>query len=186
MNQLTKKRNILLLLFSLLAFCNLQAQTKQQVYVELLGASTTVGVHYDSRFGKNSHWGFRAGLAFTSTDNQDFMECDPLKTRGVTLPVGINYLIGKNKHFAELGLGVSFGSYQCTLRKEEKLFKKNLTGSFLFLDMGYRYQPAKGVSVRLGLNPGLALNYKETAREDNNTINRSAVIYPYLSIGLSL
>ncbi|MBF1441803.1 MAG: hypothetical protein HXN44_06630, partial [Prevotella nanceiensis] len=90
MNPLTKKRNILLLLFSLLTFCNLQAQTKQQVYVELLGASTTVGVHYDSRFGKNSHWGFRAGLAFTSTNNQDFMECDPLKTRGVTLPVGIN------------------------------------------------------------------------------------------------
>ena len=186
MNPLTKKRNILLLLFSLLAFCNLQAQTKQQVYVELLGASTTVGVHYDSRFGKNSHWGFRAGLAFTSTNNQDFMECDPLKTRGVTLPVGINYLIGKNKHFAELGLGVSFGSYQCTLRKEEKLFKKNITGSFLFLDMGYRYQPTKGVSVRLGLNPGLALNSKKTAREDNNTISRSAVIYPYLSVGLSL
>ena len=186
MNPLTKKRNILLLLFSLLAFCNLQAQTKQQVYVELLGASTTVGVHYDSRFGKNSHWGFRAGLAFTSTNNQDFMECDPLKTRGVTLPVGINYLIGKNNHFAELGLGVSFGSYQCTLRKEEKLFKKNLTGSFLFLDMGYRYQPAKGVSVRLGLNPGLALNYKETAKENDNTITRSAVIYPYVSVGLSL
>ena len=114
------------------------------------------------------------------------MECDPLKTRGVTLPVGINYLIGKNKHFAELGLGVSLGSYQCTLRKEEKLFKKNLTGSFLFLDMGYRYQPAKGVSVRLGLNPGLALNYKETTKENDNTITRSAVIYPYLSVGLSL
>ena len=186
MNQLTKKRNILLLLFSLLAFCNLQAQTKQQVYVELLGASTTVGVHYDSRFGKNSHWGFRAGLAFTSTDNEDFIDSGPLKTRGVTLPVGINYLIGKNKHFAELGLGVSFGSYQWTFRKEEKLFKKNITGSFLFLDMGYRYQPTKGVSVRLGLNPGLALNSKKTAREDNNTISRSAVIYPYLSVGLSL
>ena len=186
MNQLTKKRNILLLLFSLLAFCNLQAQTRQQVYVELLGASTTVGVHYDSRFGKNSHWGFRAGLAFTSTDNEDFIDSGPLKTRGVTLPVGINYLIGKNKHFAELGLGVSFGSYQCTFRKEEKLFKKNITGSFLFLDMGYRYQPTKGVSVRLGLNPGLALNSKKTAREDNNTISRSAVIYPYLSVGLSL
>lgn len=186
MNPLTKKRNILLLLFSLLAFCNLQAQTKQQVYVELLGASTTVGVHYDSRFGKNSHWGFRAGLAFTSTDNEDFIDSGPLKTRGVTLPVGINYLIGKNKHFAELGLGVSFGNYQCTFRKEEKLFKKNITGSFLFLDMGYRYQPAKGVSVRLGLNPGLALNSKKTAREDNNTISRSAVIYPYLSVGLSL
>ena len=186
MNPLTKKRNILLLLFSLLTFCNLQAQTKQQVYVELLGASTTVGVHYDSRFGKNSHCGSRAGSTFTSTNNQDFMESDPLKTRGVTLPVGINYLIGKNKHFAELGLGVSFGSYQCTLRKEEKLFKKNLTGSFLFLDMGYRYQPAKGVSVRLGLNPGLALNYKETAKENDNTITRSAVIYPYVSVGLSL
>jgi hypothetical protein len=32
----------------------------------------------------------------------------------------------------------------------------------------------------------LALNYKETAREDNNTITRSAVIYPYVSIGLTL
>ena len=52
--------------------------------------------------------------------------------------------------------------------------------------MGYRYQPAKGVSVRLGLNPGLALNYKETAKENDNTITRSAVIYPYLSIGLTL
>ena len=52
--------------------------------------------------------------------------------------------------------------------------------------MGYRYQPAKGVSVRLGLNPGLALNSQKTAREDNNTISRSAVIYPYVSVGLSL
>lgn len=186
MNKFKKKRNLFVLALLLLPFGRIQAQTKQQVYVELLGASTTVGVHYDSRFGKNSHWGFRAGLAFTSTDNEDFIDSGPLKTRGVTLPVGINYLIGKNKHFAELGLGVSFGSYQCTLRKEEKLFKKNLTGSFLFLDMGYRYQPTKGVSVRLGLNPGLALNSKKTAREDNNTISRSAVIYPYLSVGLSL
>ena len=102
----------LILFFISLPSC-LHAQREQGVYLELFGASTTVGVSYDTRFNNHTHWGGRVGFAYTNSKSQDFFESAPKHTSGWSFPIAVNYLIGKGKHHAEIGIGVSYGLYKC-------------------------------------------------------------------------
>ncbi|MCR4774458.1 MAG: hypothetical protein K5854_08900 [Prevotella sp.] len=163
---------------------NLSAQIKQDFFIEALGASTTFGIHYDSRFSENTNWGGRIGLAYTNSKSDDFFDDNPQKTTGITIPVAVNYLIGKNKHFAEVGTGISFGWYKCTYRTQRFEMERDVNANFVFLDLGYRYQPTKGLLIRAGVNPSFALDlYKDSHKEHG--AQRAAVIYPYIGIGYS-
>lgn len=53
-------KHLLLFLVALLPNC-LYAQREQGLFLELLGASTTIGVHYDTRFNNHTAWGGRIG-----------------------------------------------------------------------------------------------------------------------------
>lgn len=160
------------------------AQREQGVFLELFGASTTVGLHYDTRFNDHTHWGGRAGLAYTYSKSQDFFESAPERTRGFSFPVAVNYLIGKRKHYAEVGIGVSYGYYTCTYHDAAgREVQHDNSGTFGFFDLGYRYQSEQGVMIRAGINPGMALaQYNQLGRSENG-VDRSAIIYPYVSIG---
>lgn len=111
------KRLQLLLLFA--AFLPLAAMAQddgdkkikdQDVYLELLGASTMVGVNYDARFNDHTRWGWRAGLGFAYTESDGFF-AGSTSTRGWGVPVGVNYLIGSRKNNLEIGLGANVGIY---------------------------------------------------------------------------
>ena len=39
------------------------AEREQSFFIELFGASTSLGIHYDSRFSDNTRWGGRIGIA---------------------------------------------------------------------------------------------------------------------------
>lgn len=183
----TKKRLVLvavfILLFNLIGNGELHAQREEGVFVELGGASTTVGIHYDTRFSKKTYWGARIGIAYTRSKSTAFFDNLADLTTGWTFPIAVNYLIGKRKNRFEMGLGVSYGLYTCVFYdKFGHQTKDNKSGSFAFLDLGYRYQPKKGLVVRLGLNPGMALYEGKVGKKDE-AVFRAAVIYPYFSIG---
>lgn len=178
-----KVKYCIVLLFVLFSI-TVSAQRKQDFFMEAFGASTTFGIHYDSRFSENTNWGGRIGLAYTYSNSSDFFDDNPSKTTGVTIPVAVNYLIGKRKHFAEVGAGISFGWYKCTYINQHYEMEQDVNADFFFLDLGYRFQPAKGLMIRAGINPGFALDLYEDNHKEHGA-QRDAVIYPYLGIGYS-
>lgn len=111
------KRKNLFLITALCLPLTLLAQTTDDdnakdhsVYLEIGGASPIVGANYEQRFGKNSHWGVRAGLGFGYSSSSGFF-VGSTSTRGWTVPVGVNYLVGNKKNSLEVGVGVSLGLY---------------------------------------------------------------------------
>lgn len=172
-----------ILFLNLMANSKLHAQREEGVFVELGGASTTVGIHYDTRFNEKTHWGARIGIAHTRSKSPAFFDNLADLTKGWTFPIAVNYLIGKRKNRFEIGIGVSYGLYTCVFYdKLGHQIEDNKSGSFAFLDLGYRYQSKKGLMVRLGINPGMAL-YRSTEGKSDEAVFRAAVIYPYFSLG---
>lgn len=173
--------------FFLVAFMStdtVYAQREEGVFVELLGSSTSVGVHYDTRFDDHTPWGGRIGVACTHSSSRDFFESAPENTRGVSFPVAVNYLIGKGVHRAEIGIGFSFGFYTCQYHdKANREVQYDRVGSFVFGDFGYRYQSKQGLMIRTGINLGVAFGRHDPLGKEEHGVDRAAVIYPYISLG---
>ncbi|WP_237072971.1 hypothetical protein [Hoylesella enoeca] len=160
------------------------AQREQGLFLELFGASTTLGIHYDTRFNDHTNWGGRVGIAYTHSNSQSFFESAPERTSGWSFPIAVNYLIGGGKHHAEVGIGISYGIYSCTYHdKGGREVQYDRSGTFGFIDLGYRFQPKKGIMVRAGLNPGVALGRHDQLGRNDHGVDRAAVIYPYISFG---
>ena len=63
-------------------------------------------------------------------------------------------------------------------------YDKNIGNITSFcLDLGYRYQSEKGIMVRVGLCPGVALKTYDESGLRNKGVNRAAVFYPYVGVG---
>jgi hypothetical protein len=182
-NSLRRLSLILIELFIVNSFVSAQAQ--QCVFGEFLGASTGFGAHYDARFNENTNWGFRVGLAFTDSHSEDFFDSNPSHTTGWTIPIGLNYLFFKNKSHLELGGGFSFGRYHCVYKNNPHEYENDKSGTFLFFDIGYRYQTEKGLMFRAGFNPGIALSRSDDLGRREHGVDRAALIYPYVSFGYS-
>jgi hypothetical protein len=160
------------------------------VYLELFGASNLVGISYDSRIGPDSKLGYRIGMSYAFVANSFFGSSS--STKGLSSPLEVNYLFGKNKSKLEVGVGVSLGlytersSYTAFLypadgvippTQEMNVYKKSF-GYYLFSTMGYRYQANRGFLFRIGINPSFNFG-------DRYGINKHPPLYPYLSFGYS-
>lgn len=169
----------------ILSLCCLSgfAQRQQGIYVEVFGASTLVGIHYDSRFSKTSKFGGRIGIAYMKSSEKDFFSFGPDKVRGITVPMGLNYLFGNRIHNFELGVGTSPGIYYCKKEIDRKMYKGTCRGVFGFVDVGYRFQSKNGLMLRTGMNIGI--NYEDEEIYDywQWDVQRDLVVYPYLSVG---
>ncbi len=178
-----KLRHIFLSTLLIFSCMSLRAQ---HVYVEAGGASTTAGVHYDSRFNDHTRWGGRIGVAYTYSRSPDFLPSAPDKTTGWSFPVAVNYLIGGKQHYLELGIGVCYGLYQCTsTARSSHIVESQESGTFGFIDIGYRFQSSMGWMLRAGLSPGMGLDRTNEMGDKEPKINRAKTIYPYLGIGYS-
>jgi len=126
------------ILFSLTQTALAQTQTAaKSVYFEL-GGPGLASINFDTRFGKTEAGiGGRIGVGGFSVDGAGV----------VFIPVGINYLLGKdNKNYFEIGGGVTpvFGSGD----------GDNFSSTFGHLLFGYRMQPASGgFTFRAFINP---------------------------------
>lgn len=174
--------------FVFLTFCfcfciPIFSQRQQGIYVEAFGASTSVGVHYDSRFSTQTKWGGRIGMAYANSSSIDFFDFGPEKTTGWSIPIAVNYLLGGRKHNLELGVGFSYGIYHCMTYIDGKHIKSTRYGTFGFVDIGYRYQEVRGLMFRAGINPGMAIGRSDRSGVSKHGVQRAAVIYPYISVG---
>ncbi|MCX2451749.1 hypothetical protein OQX61_10805 [Pedobacter sp. PLR] len=114
----------------------------QNIFIELGGQGLTFTANYDSRFfNKRDGLGGRAGIGYFSVDGD----------KVTTVPLSLNYLLGKNGKYFELGLGATYIS---TSGNSEVLFNKNESNVIGTMSFFYRVQPEdSGFSFRIGLSP---------------------------------
>jgi hypothetical protein len=128
------KKLLLSLLIAFTLNCSMQvyAQTAAKALYAELGGPGLASINYDMRFKKEeAGLGFRVGVGGYSLQGTSLF----------TLPVGINYLIGKDqKNYFEIGAGFTYVNYK------DNYFTSgdNFSSSFGNLTLGYRIQPAKG------------------------------------------
>lgn len=112
----------------------------RSVYAEVGGPSSFYSVNYDTRFSDFKGWGIRVGAGFLPQREQ----------RIFSIPVQLNHLLGKDRHFLESGAGATF--YHTNTAGSIWGVDSNKGGSiFGTLSVGYRYQPrVKGLLGRVG------------------------------------
>lgn len=172
------KRGIALLAFLLVMVGPVFGQSDHgyNLYGQFLGPSTGIGVGFDSRFKTGGILGYSAGLAFAdiSWSNDDGLDgcffSEDVKSRGLSIPLEINAILGKHASKFEIGLGMTtylinrderhyktiffpsegddawdFESY--STRKKE--FRPNIIGT---INIGYRLQRKSGFFMKVGLS----------------------------------
>ena len=119
----------------------------QAVFFEVLGTGVGYSVNYDTRFQKTEDGlGGRAGVSYFKSNGLGVF----------SLPVGLNYLLGKNGNYFEVGAGATFLSVKEDENKHgEFLFiggeESTVVGTLVF---GYRRQPVEGgFTFRAGVSP---------------------------------
>lgn len=127
------------------AAANAQTAAKS-IYFEV-GGPSLASFNFDSRFGKGeTGLGGRIGLGGYSIDGEG----------AVFTPVGLNYLLGGNDKFFELGVGVTPVIGASGDQPEGEPFSATF-GHVLF---GYRKQPAKGgFSFRAFVSPAFGRGF---------------------------
>jgi len=154
------KKTFLLFVFSagLLIFNHsLSAQDEtvanKQFYTELGGPGVIMSINFDTRFDSNNKLGLgcRIGAGFYISD---FERNGHYETRTVySIPVGINYILGKSSSPAslEVGGGVSLLTRKVALFYYDVEEKGNIIGH---LNIMFRVTPVGGgMAFRIGFTP---------------------------------
>lgn len=183
-----KKSLLILVLLTSLANSAL-AQKRNNVFIDFCGVGTpSIGVTYDTRFGKETKWGGRVGLSYTLTTNDNFLDTDPTKVMGVNIPIAVNYLVGNKINNFEVGLGFNYNIYHAQYKYKliDPKPSENLNGLSTFLDLGYRYQaPNGGVMFRIGLSPSMPLEHFHSSLSKDREVGRQIIISIYASVGIN-
>ena len=137
-----------------------ESYNMKAIYFEILGNAFAYSFNFDMRFTRSDRGiGGRIGIGYT-----DFPEGDSL----LTVPVMINYLLGKNSKYLEVAAGIVYVNGEHFLNKLGST-DDVIYGTFTF---AFRYQPVdNGFFFKAGLTPvlgregfipywaGLALGY---------------------------
>ena len=115
---------------------DLSRQKGRAVYLEVLGNGIGYSFNYDQRFqNRFDGLGFKAGASYFALNG----------TSVATFPFGLNYLLGKEGKYFEMGLG---GTYLLASDRSntfssgsDRTFGDGITGNMIF---GYRSEPVDG------------------------------------------
>lgn len=116
------------------------------VYLEVLGNGFGYSLNYDQRFqNRFDGLGFKAGGSYLGVNGVSV----------ATFPVGINYLLGSEGKYFEMGLGTTYirASGEADI---PRIGKKSTSGNLLVGNMifGYRSEPVDGGFVfRASITP---------------------------------
>ena len=123
----------------------LEGKHRKVVFAELVGSGLGFSANYDMRLKRNRNdgFGFRAGAGLIPSNYSDDY---------ITLPLGINYIVGQRKHGFETGLGITLlyntsGRENLFIELYDDEARPKLT-SVEMLNIGYRYQATKGLMLR--------------------------------------
>lgn len=122
--------------FFVITIINAQSAAKT-VYAEI-GGPGLASANYDMRFKPvEDGFGFRVGVGgFSLSDG-----FDNTRISLITVPVGLNYLIGKDqKNYFEVGAGFTY----VNTKSKDEYNSDNFRSSFGNLTLGYRLAPASG------------------------------------------
>ncbi len=136
-----KRVFVCLILFVFLG-SGVQSQSRQSVYAELLGNGLIFSFNYDTRFhNKPDGIGARIGLGYAGKQDEGIL----------LIPVQLNWLLGKNGRYFEIGAGATFASGNSDIFDED--FGKFI-GTMTF---GYRRQPLDGGFMwKIAITPVIA------------------------------
>ncbi|MBC7567527.1 MAG: hypothetical protein H7223_11255 [Pedobacter sp.] len=143
-----KKILLVTSILSCLSCLKLNAQEikrAQNVFIELGGQGLTFTANYDSRFGnRRDGLGGRAGIGYFAVDGDKI----------TTIPLSLNYLLGKGNKFFEIGLGATIATINIQ-SGDDFLFKDGSSNGVLgTMSFAYRVQPIdSGFSFRAGITP---------------------------------
>lgn len=136
------KKLVLGFLLLLLLGENGFSQRGQSVYAELLGNGLLFSFNYDTRFTNSPKGiGGRGGLGYIGGNDEGV----------VLIPFQVNYLLGKNGKYFELGIGATAALGTGELFDEDF---GNVVGTLTF---GFRKQPEDGGFMwKIGITPIIA------------------------------
>ncbi len=142
-------KNIYLLLiagFTLFASPTFAQEATKTVFVELGGNGLIFSANYDMRFGdKINGLGARLGLGYVGGGSAG--------ATVVTVPAMINYLLGKDGKYFEVGAGITYISAGTDFI-DDGFSDSSLLGAMTFM---YRSQPVNGGFMwKIGFTPILA------------------------------
>jgi hypothetical protein len=123
-----------------------QSDSHSAVYLELFGNGLTYSLNYDMRFsGKPDGIGGRAGIGYFAIDGISL----------ATVPLMVNYLMGKNGKYFEIGAGATYLAAADRQNSNPTGSPINRgTGWIGSLSFGYRSQPVDGGFLfRAGVTP---------------------------------
>ena len=157
-----------------------QSQTRSRaIYGELLGASQGIGFNYDARFKKDASDGFgwRTGLgfgyAYSSIMAAYTYDGEKIDTYNqmfrLSVPVEVNYLLGKGNSKFEAGAGAALCADLYTSASGAK--PASGFGAIPYLSLGYRLVTSNGFLFRVGALPSY------------NFSGGNFSFYPYLGFG---
>lgn len=123
---------------------------RKSIFLEFSGTGIGFTGNFDMRFkpGQNDGFGFRAGIG---SGYAYFSEDEDVLNRYLSLPLNLNYIIGKRRSGLEAGLGITpqFAFSQTTHGRQMPLQG--------FLNLGYRFQAIdKGVMFRTNWTPAIS------------------------------
>ena len=128
----------LLLLFTMIS--KSYSQRQKFVFLEGLGSGALVNANFDMRFRADSRdgLGFKVGIGSSGIY---------LDEQILTIPLGINYIIGKNKNGLLLGANTVFAASPIDVKKKVNTIMPSL-------EIGYRFRPIeKGFAFQVTYNP---------------------------------
>lgn len=122
-----------------------ESYNMKAIYIELLGNGFAYSFNFDIRFTRSDRGiGGRFGIGYA-----DMPEVDSL----LTIPVMINYLLGKNSKYFEIGGGIVYVNGKHFLTRKLGTPGDVIYGTFTF---AFRYQPINnGFFFKAGLTPVL-------------------------------
>ncbi len=188
------RKTIIVFIVALLVNGYAKAQTQRSINFELWGVYNLVGASFDSRFNETSKFGYKIGIGYgyeQENEKGTFRTAPVGYLRGIPLnhvisaPLNIYYLFGRNRHFFELGAGVTpylmnYTSYIYQLVGGISVPTAETTkwglGYYAFLYPAYRYNserwtgsigldipintPGAQFTRLIGLYPRLSVGYK--------------------------
>ncbi len=122
-----------------------QRTRSQSVYLEVMGNGLTYSLNYDTRFGKSlKGLGGRAGIGYMGIDGYTL----------TTVPIIVNYLFGRDKHYFEVGAGATLLAASAD-SNFGPIDSKEKGSTFIgTMSFGYRLEPQEGGFLfRAGITP---------------------------------
>ena len=131
-----------------------EAAPKNAFFAELGGNGLLFSVNYDYRVGDK--FGLRGGIGFVGGNENSRGSGFSYSNSILTIPLGLNLLLGKNGKYFEVGAGITLVNEKVTFVERKY---SPITGT---LNFAYRYQPlGGGFMFKAGLSPIFTNDYFE-------------------------